>query len=249
MVQSRSSLATTEKGHDCMAKAKRAAAGSAAIAQKLVNLSNKVGPTKAARLLGISRRQLYRYRQAEKTGRPLRELSARPSTVKKYERRLQSAAAEVMTAQSRAYIEDKPPPMKQSEAASILSNITGERWSTQRVTNVAQSWAKEDRVVAVPTEEPEFGEHDRSEEVLSFFERDNELISTAAYETKGVSFYKPGGENIPHELTHRYTFMTKAEAVEYVNRMNAQKVLFVVESYNKASDQTEYNVYLYYPDE
>jgi hypothetical protein len=230
-----------------MAKAKRAAAGSAAIAQKLVNLSNKVGPVKAAKLLGISRRQLYRYRQAAKTGRPLRELSARPSTVKKYEQRLQSAAAKVLIGQGSARAEDRPPPMTQSEAASVLSDITGERWTGQRVTAVERGFPSERKIVA-PTVR-EYGEQMHSENVAELLDKEADFPgSTGAYEIDGVSFFKPISADVPAQFERRESFMTKEEVTDYVESIGAKKVLFVIERYDMEADQTEYTVYFYYPD-
>ncbi len=231
-----------------MAKAKRAAAGSAAIAQKLVNLSNEIGPTKAARLLGISRRQLYRYRQAVKTGRPLRELSARSSTVKKYEQRLQGAATKVLIGQGSARAEDRPPPMTQAGAASVLSGITGERWSAQRVTDIERGFTATTKIAA-PSER-EYGEQLHSEDIAELLDKETGFPgSTEAYEINGVSFFKPSADAVPGQFERRESFMTKKEVTDYVESIGAKRVLFVIERYDMEADQTEYTVYFYYPTE
>lgn len=231
-----------------MARAKRAAAGSAAIAQKLVKLSDKVGPTKAARLLGISRRQLYRYRQVVKTGQPLRKVSARASTVTKYEQRLKGAATKILIGQGRARVQDKPPPFTQSEAAVLLSGITGERWSAQRVTAIERTWTPETKV-AVPALR-DYGEQMFSEQIAELLDKQVGLPgSTEAYKIDDVSFFKPGAVDIPGQFEERETFMTKGEVTNYISDIGAKKVLFVIERYNAEADETSYTVYFYYEDE
>ena len=136
--------------------------------------------------------------------------------------------------------------MTQSEAASVLSDITGERWTGQRVTAVERGYPREGKFY-VPAQR-DYGEQLHSEDIAVLLDKEADFPgSTEAYEIDGVSFFKPISADVPAQFERRESFMTKEEVTDYVESIGAKRVLFVIERYDAGADQTEYTVYFHYP--
>ena len=98
-------------------KIQRAPPGSRDVLARIVQLAEtpELTYTAAAKLLGISRRQLYSHRKTLEQGKPIKTVLARKSTVEKYQKRLASAAATVMAEQTTAKQQGIKPPKRGSQ--------------------------------------------------------------------------------------------------------------------------------------
>ena len=254
-------------------KVKRAPAGSRAIITRIVQFAENpdITYTEAARLLGISRRQLYSHRMTIKKGLPVKTVMARPSTVEKYERRLGRAAAQVLAEHETAISRDKKPRRKPKVTAKLTEALSGRTFHYQQLSAWTRQRVEERKKrppppsmpprFAVPSAPPPL------EEPISYarlyarlpekepeeYTRADMLAGLTRKWVEGdVRFMKQGeiwseGRE-PYE--RRRTNLTAFDRQDVINyfggRGDAMNVLVVIEVYSELSGQYIYEIWVDY---
>jgi len=214
--------------------------------------------TEKAALLGISRRQLYSHRMTIKHGLPIKGVMSRKSTVERYVRRLDAAAAKVLSEQTTAAQRGYKPPRPASQAADIVSAATGRKYPYQKISAMTRRITKEreERIPTVvhypppPREEPPI--YYKPEKLPSEYTlADARAGLTRMWMDDEVRFMKPGETwGVGRELLeHRGETMTYEEAKTYIKDIErAQHVLVVVEYFDEELQDYVYEVWLDYAD-
>ena len=243
---------------------KRAPAGSRAIITRIVQFAENpdITYTEAAKLLGISRRQLYSHRMAVKKGLPVKTVMARPSTVEKYERRLGRASSKVLAEHETAISRDKRPRRKAKETAQLYEALTGRKFSYQQLSAWTRQRVKErkkrpptpPRLVPLPPplEEPPFYPRLPEKPPEEYTRADMLAGLTNKWMDSNIRFMKQGeiwseGREPYERRRTDLTFFDREDVINYFGgRGDAMNVLVVIEVYSELSGQFVYEIWVDY---
>ncbi len=243
---------------------KRAPAGSRAIITRIVQFAENpdITYTEAAKLLGISRRQLYSHRMTVKKGLPVKTVMARTSTVEKYEKRLSRASSKVLAEHETAVSRYKKPRRKPKETAQLYEALTGRRFTYQQLSAWTRQRKKEQEIRELPTrlkhappppsEAPPL--YPRLPEKLpeEYTRADMLKGLTNKWMDSDVRFMKQGeiwseGREPYERRRTNLTFFDRQDVINYFGgRGDAMNVLVVIEVYSELSGQFIYEIWVDY---
>ena len=253
-------------------KAKRAPSGAVDVVNRVYDLARATSPKEAAQLLGVSRSSVYRAMKTARTRGPVRDILAKPETLKAWQGRLQGAAVKTMTGQIEAAEAGKAPPRRAKEAADIISTATGEKWSYQKVSGMTRKFkiptpaprAAPPKEGAPPVpDRPDFGRMlweqmkptVSPKEIDKFTRADFDKGLTTHYRDKGIRYMSAGQEWIDADgsrrplLEQRATWQTREEVENYIKDIGLNKEMLVVEIFVDEWGDEYYIVYLDYEGE
>ncbi|KKN42661.1 hypothetical protein LCGC14_0711130 [marine sediment metagenome] len=245
-------------------KVRRAPAGSRAVIERIVQFAENpdITYTEAAKLLGISRRQLYSHRMTVKKGLPVKTVMARPSTVEKYERRLGRASSKVLAEHETAVSRHHKPRRKPKQTAKLYEALTGRKFSYQQLSAWTRQRIKEQETRRLPTdvrhapppqpEAPPFFATQPDKLPEEYTRADMLAGKTNKWMEKDIRFMKQGeiwseGREPYERRRADLVFFDRQDVINYFSgRGDAMNVLVVVEIWSELSDQFIYEIWVDY---
>lgn len=242
---------------------RRAPAGSRAIISRIVQFAENpdITYTEAAKLLGISRRQLYSHRMAVKKGLPVKTVMARTSTVEKYEKRLSRASSKVLAEHETAISRRHKPRRKPKQTAQLYEALTGRTFTYQQLSAWTRQRKKELDIERIPTrirhapplpEAPVLVPRVPDKLPEEYTRADMLAGKTNKWMEKDIRFMKQGeiwseGREPYERRRADLVFFDRQDVKDYFGgRGDAMNVLVVIETWSELSDQYIYEIWVDY---